>query len=349
MPAERPDASAPIDIPQEALAAHLARVLPEEGRLQGVQRFRGGQSNPTYLLHMESGRRLVLRRKPYGKLLKSAHAVEREYRVQKALARTEVPVAEMVHLCEDEGVIGAVFYIMAHVEGRIMWDAALGDVPRAARRAHFRAMAETLGALHRLEPEALGLGDYGPPGNYCARQIARWGRAWREGRTTERPQMERLLAWLEATPCPSAGRRSLVHGDYRLDNMIFHPDQPRILAVLDWEISTIGHPFADIAYQCMQWRLPARGAFPGLAGLDRASLGLPDEEEYLRIYCAAAGIEEIPHWPYYIAFSCFRMVAILEGILRRIEEGTAADPERGRALGTVIPDLLEIAMAQIEA
>ncbi len=347
MKSESPANKAQEDFSPKALAAYLEKILPAEGPLQEVKRFRGGQSNPTYLLQMQSGRKLVLRRKPFGKLLKSAHAVEREYRVQKALAKTDVPVAGMVHLCEDESVIGAVFYIMQHVEGRIMWDAALGDVAPPDRMAHFRAMAETLGALHRLDPAAVGLEDYGPPGNYCARQIARWGRAWREGRTTERPKMERLLEWLEATPCPSADQRSLVHGDYRLDNMIFHPQEPRILAVLDWEISTIGHPYADIAYQCMQWRLPASGAFPGLAGLDRAALGLPEEEDYLRMYCAAAGISEIPNWPYYMAFSCFRMVAILEGILRRIEQGTAADPERGRALGAVIPDLLDIAMEQI--
>ena len=336
------------DFSHDALSAYLRRILPREGALVSLQRYSGGQSNPTYQLVLESGRKLVLRRKPFGKLMKSAHAVDREYRVQKALAATDVPVAPMVHLCEDDSVIGAMFYVMDHVEGRILWDPALSDIPAAKRRAYFERMAETLGALHRVDIDAAGLGDFGRSGNYYQRQIARWSRAFREGKTIERPDMDRLMHWLETTPCPADNRVTLVHGDYRLDNMIFHPEQPRILAVLDWEISTLGHPFADISYQCMQWCLPAGGAFPGLGGIDRAAIGLPTEADYLALYCKAAGIADIPDWPYYIAFNCFRMVAILEGILRRIEEGTAADPDRGRKMGTVIPDLLRVALEQID-
>lgn len=336
------------DISRQSLSGWLAGILPGAGPLVAIERFKGGQSNPTYLLTLERGRRLVLRRKPFGKLAKSAHAVDREYRVQKALAATDVPVAPMLALCEDAGVIGSMFYVMDHIEGRVLWDPSLADIPTQERRGYFERMAETLGALHRVDIKAAGLEDFGRPGNYYQRQIARWGRAFREGKTIERPDMDRLMHWLETTPCPADDRVTLVHGDYRLDNIIFHPGQPRILAVLDWEISTLGHPFADISYQCMQWRLPAGGAFPGLGGIDRAAIGLPTEADYLALYCKAAGIADIPDWPYYIAFNCFRMVAILEGILRRIEEGTAADPDRGREMGTVIPDLLRMALEQID-
>jgi len=337
------------DFSKAALSDYLVQILPDAGPLISVQRFKGGQSNPTYLLQMESGRKLVLRRKPFGKLLKSAHAVDREYRVQKALAGTGVPVADVLLLCADDSVIGSMFYVMDHVEGRVMWEPQLSDIPVGERFAYYERMAQTLGALHRVDIEAVGLGDFGRPGNYYQRQIARWGRAFREGKTVERPAMDQLMTWLEATPCPADDRVTLVHGDYRLDNMIFHPSKPQVLAVLDWEISTLGHPFADISYQCMQWRLSAGGVFPGLAGLDRHAEGLPTEDEYIALYCKAAGINEIPHWPYYLAFNCFRMVAILEGILRRIEDGTAADPDRGREMGNVIPDLLAIALEQIEA
>jgi len=336
------------DFSQVALSDYLLKILPDAGPLQSVSRFKGGQSNPTYLLQMQGGRKLVMRRKPFGDLLKSAHAVDREYRVQKALADSSVPVATMLHLCEDVSVIGAMFYVMDHIEGRIIWDPQLNEIPRAERHAYYECMAQTLGALHSVDIDATGLSDFGRPGNYYQRQITRWGRAFREGKTVERPDMDRVMAWLEATPCPADDRVTLVHGDYRLDNMIFHPDAPRVLAVLDWEISTLGHPFADISYQCMQWRLPAGGAFPGLAGVDRAAHGLPTEDEYIALYCKAAGIRSIPHWPYYMAFNCFRMVAILEGILRRIKDGTAADPDRGREMGKVIPDLLAIALEQIE-
>ncbi len=336
------------DIPFDTLRRHLETVLPQAGPLQEMRRYAGGQSNPTYLLLMSGGRKLVLRRKPHGKLLKSAHAIEREYRVQKALWDSGVPVARMLHLCEDAGVIGVPFYVMEHVEGRIFWDPLLADIPPADRLAYYRAMAETLATLHRVDTDAAGLSDFGRPGNYFQRQIARWGKAWRAGKTCERPDMERLLAWLEETPCPADQRVTLVHGDYRMDNMIFHATEPRVIAVLDWEISTLGHPFSDISYQCMQWRLPADGAFPGLEGVDRTAHGLPTEQEYLRLYCQAAGIGEIPQWPYYIAFNCFRMAAILDGILRRVADGTAADPDRGREMGKVIPDLVAMGLEQIE-
>jgi len=335
------------DISRDALSAWLSGVQPRTGPVVSLRRFTGGQSNPTYLVGTASGRKLVLRRKPFGKLMKSAHAIEREYRVQQALANSDVPVAPMLALCDDARVIGAAFYVMDHVEGRVLWDPSLADIPATARHGYYARMAETLGALHQVDIGAVGLKDFGRPGNYYQRQIARWGRAFREGKTVERPAMDRLMAWLESTPCPADDRVTLVHGDYRLDNMIFHSTAPRVLAVLDWEISTLGHPFADISYQCMQWRLPAGGAFPGLGGLDRPAAGLPSEAEYLAMYCRAVGITALPDWPWYIAFNCFRMVAILEGILRRIADGTAADPKRGREMATIIPDLLNMALEQV--
>ncbi len=335
------------DFPLEPLSDWLVSFLPDAGPVTEITRFKGGQSNPTYQLTMEDGRKLVLRRKPFGKLAKSAHAVDREYRVQKALAATNVPVAPMLALCEDNSVIGAMFYMMDHVDGRILWDPALPEQNNTERNEIYARMAETLAAIHQVDLTQTGLEDFGRPGNYYQRQIARWGRAYRETATAERPDMNQLMAWLEETPCPADDRVTLVHGDFRLDNMIVANESTQVLAVLDWEISTLGHPFADIAYQCMQWRLPQGGAFPGLAGLNRAAFGMPDEDEYLAMYCRAAGISEIPHWPYYLAFNCFRMVAILDGILHRIKLGTAADPERGLEMGKVIPDLLAIAMQHI--
>ncbi|OUS06381.1 hypothetical protein A9Q96_09380 [Rhodobacterales bacterium 52_120_T64] len=338
-----------IDFSVGSLSSWLAKVVPDAGPIAEVARFKGGQSNPTYLLDMQSGRKLVLRRKPFGDLLKSAHAVDREYRVQKALAQTDVPVAPMLALCDDESVIGSMFYVMDHVDGRILWDPALPEQSKADRGKIYVRMAETLGAIHRVDLTETGLDGFGRPGNYYQRQISRWGRAYRETATVERPEMDWVMKWLEETSCPADDRVTLVHGDFRLDNLIFATGSTQVLAVLDWEISTLGHPFADISYQCMQWRLPQGGAFPGLVGLDRTAHGLPSEEEYLAMYCRAAGISEIPHWPYYIAFNCFRMVAILDGILHRIKQGTAADPDRGREMGKVIPDLLAIAMQQINS
>lgn len=330
-----------IDFDTESLSAYLAGVWTEYGGLRDVTRFTGGQSNPTYLLHFDTGR-AVLRRKPFGELLKSAHAVEREFRVQNALRDTDVPVARMIHLCEDAAIIGATFYIMDFVEGRVFWDPALGDIAKTDRRAYYEAMAQALAALHRVDIEAVGLSDFGRSGNYFERQIARWSRQYRASETEKRPAMDRLIAWLEETPCPADERATLVHGDFRLDNMIFHADKPEILCFLDWELSTIGHPVADLSYQCMQWRLPNEGVFRGLGGIDRQQQGLPDEAAYVALYCKAAGIDGIPHWNYYLAFNFFRMAAILDGVYRRVLDGNAADPERGRKMAASIPLLVEM-------
>lgn len=338
---------AAADFDHARLEAYLADIWPEAGRLIGVHRFKGGQSNPTYKLDFEHAHG-VLRRKPFGKLLKSAHAIEREYRIQDALNGTNVPVARMIHLCEDPEVIGAAFYVMEHVDGRVLWDPALNEVPQTDRRAYYEAMATALAALHSVDPVAAGLGDFGRSGNYFERQIARWTSQYRASETETRPQMDRVIDWLNSTPCPADDRVALVHGDFRIDNMIFHHDRPEILCFLDWELATIGHPFSDIAYQCMQWRLPNQGVFRGLGGIDRTATGLPTEDEYLALYCKAANIEAIPDWSYYLVFSFFRLAAILDGVYRRVLDGNASDPERGREMAASIPMLAQMAVDIID-
>ncbi|MDO6963391.1 phosphotransferase family protein [Rhizobium alvei] len=336
-----------IDFDLSRLGSYLAGIWPEAGRLIGVQRYKGGQSNPTYRLDFEH-RRAVLRRKPFGTLLKSAHAIEREYRVQDALKGTGVPVARMIHLCEDPAVIGAAFYVMEHVDGRIFWDPALAEIDRSDRRAYYEAMARALASLHRVDAQTIGLGDFGRPGSYFERQVARWTTQYRASETEKRPDMDRVIAWLAETPSPADDRATLVHGDFRIDNMIFDPARPEILCFLDWELSTIGHPFADISYQCMQWRLPNQGVISGLGGIDRTASGIPTEDEYLAIYCEAAGIQEIPHWSYYLVFNFFRLAAILDGVNRRVLDGNAADPERGRKMAASIPMLAQMAVEIID-
>jgi len=330
-----------------ALERYFAKVLPALSGPLSAEKFGGGQSNPTFLLR-SGDRRWVLRRQPPGKLLKSAHAVDREYRVMAALAKTDVPVPPVVHLCEDPEVIGSLFYVMDFVEGRIFWRPALEEVSREERGAIFDAMNAALVALHRVNPAEIGLADYGRPGNYFQRQLSRWSEQYRASETEKRPAMDRLIAWLEANLPADDGRVAIVHGDYRLDNMIFAPDAPRILAIIDWELSTLGHPFADLAYQCMQWRLPDAGVFRGLGDLDRKAHGLPTESEYVETYCRRLGVAGLPHWTFYLAFSFFRMAAILQGVLKRVLEGNAANPERGLQMGAYVPILAALAMQAVE-
>ncbi len=331
----------------DRLGRYLAAQIPEFGMLSRAEKFAGGQSNPTFLLTTDRGR-FVLRRKPPGQLLKSAHAVDREYRVMAALARTPVPVPRMFHLCEDEGVIGSTFFVMEFLEGRIFWEARLPDCEKAERSAIYDAMNQTLAALHDVDPVAVGLGDFGRPGSYYERQIARWGQQYRATETVAIPAMDALMAWLGENQPADDGQVSLVHGDFRHDNMIFAPDAPRVLAVLDWELSTLGHPYADLAYQCMQWRLPSQGAFRGMGDLDREALGLPGEEEYVAQYCERRGIAEIGNWSFYVAFAFFRLAAILQGVYRRALDGNASNPERGIRMGETVPLLAEMAMREIE-
>ena len=302
-----------------------ANVEGYSGEL-AVEQFKGGQSNPTFLLSA-GNRKYVMRRKPPGKLLPSAHAVDREYRVISALAKTDVPVARSYALCQDDAVIGTAFYVMDYVEGRILWDPALPGMQPAERTAIFDEMNRVIAALHNVDYAAVGLADYGKPGSYFARQIDRWSKQYRASETEKIEAMDNLMAWLPAN-IPAGDETSIVHGDYRLDNVIFHPSEPRILAVIDWELSTLGHPLSDFAYHCMTWRL-SPGQFRGLQGHDLAALGIPGEADYVALYCRRTGRESIPaaEWEYYLAFNMFRLTAILQGIMARAMQGNAASQE----------------------
>jgi aminoglycoside phosphotransferase (APT) family kinase protein len=332
-----------------ALERHLAAHLPGFAGPLSVEQFKGGQSNPTYLL-VTPARRYVMRSKPgpVAKLLPSAHAIEREYRVMAALAPTGVPVPQMLLLCEDEAVIGRAFFVMAHVEGRVLWDQALPGMAPAQRGAVYDEMNRVIAALHRLDPAAVGLSDYGKPGNFFARQIGRWTKQYQASITEPIEAMDRLIDWLPAHMPASArdeSQVSVVHGDYRMDNLIFHPAEPRVLAVLDWELSTLGHPFGDFAYHCMAWHIPP-GTFRGIGGLDLAALGIPPEREYVRRYCERSGRGDpdalLADWNFYLAYNLFRMAAILQGIARRVVDGIASSAQ-ARATGAGARPLAELA------
>ncbi|RMD89938.1 MAG: phosphotransferase family protein [Alphaproteobacteria bacterium] len=334
---------------EAAFADYLMVHLPDVAPPLFVRQFRGGQSNPTYLLSDSAGHAWVLRRKPPGKLLKSAHAIEREYRVISALhEEASVPVARPRLLCEDPDVIGTPFYVMDHVEGRIFWEAAVPGVAKAERAAIYDAMNATIAALHRLDPTALGLDDFGRPGNYFARQIARWSKQYAQeveiaGRVKA---MERLIDWLPAH-IPPDDASAIVHGDFRIDNLIFAADAPRVVAVLDWELSTLGHPLADFAYHLMMYRMPPTG-FTGLAGADLEALGIPSEGAYMRRYCERTGRDPLPReeLDFYIAFNMFRLAGILHGILGRVKRGTASNPHAA-AQGAMCAPLAELAWQQV--
>ena len=298
------------------------RVEGFEGPMS-AEKFTGGQSNPTFRLHARSGT-YVLRRQPPGQLLKSAHAVDREYRVLQALSRSGVPVPRVYHLCEDRDLIGSLFYVMSYVPGRIFWDPALPDLPRESRAAYYDALLRALSALHAVDVEVAGLGDYGRAGNYFERQIGVWTKQYRATETERHEGMEALMAWLPAH-CPApASRLALVHGDYRIDNVIFAPAEPEVVAILDWELSTLGDPLADLAYFCMCLRLRPDDPIVGLEGKDRAALGLPDEAAIVARYCELRGIAPIRDWNFYLAFSFFRLAAILQGVKKRALEGNAS-------------------------
>jgi aminoglycoside phosphotransferase (APT) family kinase protein len=305
----------------EGLARFLRARVGDPARDLVVEQFQGGQSNPTYRV-TTSRQRYVLRRKPPGPLLPSAHAIDREYRVMSALATTGVPVATMVALCEDDAVIGTAFYLMEYVEGRILWDPTLPGMSREGRRAHYDELNRVLALLHEVDYAAIGLADYGKPGQYIARQIARWSKQYQSGSAEPIAAMERLIEWLPKH-LPEGDETRIVHGDYRLDNVIFHPTEPRVLAVLDWELSTLGHPLSDFAYQVMAWRLTPT-EFRGIKGFDLAALGIPDEAEYVAAYCRRTGRNGIPHWEFYLIFNMFRIAAILHGVLSRALQGNAA-------------------------
>jgi aminoglycoside phosphotransferase (APT) family kinase protein len=311
-----------------------------------ARKFTGGQSNPTY--HVTDGQNAwVLRRKPPGALLKSAHAVEREYRVQRALAGSSVPVARMIALCEDPGVISSAFYLMDHVVGRSFDDPRLPDVRKMERASYIDEMGRVLAEIHKVDLTARGLSDFGPRGNYYRRQIDRWSQQYRATETERIHAMDQLMAVLDAG-CPADdGRATLVHGDYRIDNLLFAPDAPRIVAVLDWELSTIGHPFADLAAVIMQWQMPPGDQGRGLRGVNREAEGLPSDADVVAAYCDRMGLDRIENFGFYVAFCFFRMAAILQGVKKRALDGNASDPGRGLRLGALVPDYAEAGLAAL--
>jgi aminoglycoside phosphotransferase (APT) family kinase protein len=307
---------------RERLARYMSDHVEGFSGAIEVEQFKGGQSNPTFLIQA-GGVRYVLRRKPPGKLLPSAHAVDREYRVITALRDTDVPVARTYCLCEDDSVIGNAFYIMEYVAGRVLWDPGLPGMTNAQRAAIYAEMNRVIAALHKVDYRTVGLEDYGKPGNYFERQIGRWTRQYRASESERIEAMDRLIDWLPAH-IPPGDETSIVHGDFRLDNLIFHPSEPRVLAVLDWELSTLGHPLADFAYHTMAWRLRP-SEFRALLGLELDALGIPTEDEYRREYCrrTARGAIDPDHWDFYLAYNMFRLAAILQGIMGRVLDGTA--------------------------
>ena len=302
-----------------------------------VSQFKGGQSNPTYLLQAASGS-YVLRRKPPGQLLKSAHAVDREFRVISALHASGFPVPRPYILCEDAEIIGTMFYVMEFVDGRIFWELDLPGMEPAEREAIYDNVNETIARLHTIDYEAIGLGDFGVPGNYFERQISRWTRQYRASETGTIATMDKLIEWLPGN-IPSDDSVSVVHGDFRLDNMVLHPTEPRVIAVLDWELSTIGHPLADFTYHLMAWQMPEIGiGSVGLAGKPLADLGIPDEDAYIARYCERTGRDDgIPGRDFYSAFNFFRLAAILQGIAGRVRDGTAASAHASQAVKAVQP------------
>jgi aminoglycoside phosphotransferase (APT) family kinase protein len=326
------------------LEAWMARAVEGFAGPLSVEQFKGGQSNPTYKL-VTPGRSFVLRRKPPGKLLPGAHAVDREYRVITALAAQGFPVARSYGLCMDDSVIGTPFYVMEMVEGRIFWEATFPEVADADRPAYFDAMNATIAALHRIDPDAAGLGDYGKPGNYFERQIGRWSKQYQGDVAAGRvPGMDRLADWLPANIPADEAQPRVIHGDFRCDNMVFHPIEPRVLAVLDWELSTLGHPLADFSYHLMMYRMPA-GMSAGLDGLDLAALNIPSEAEYVAAYCRRTGREGIADLDFYMAFNLFRLAGIVHGIKGRLVRGTAASAHAAAMVETLEP-LAELAWAQ---
>ena len=319
-----------------ALSDYLKTRLPDFGRDLRVEQFKGGQSNPTFKLTSGS-RAYVMRSKPgpMAKLLPSAHAIEREFRVLSALSKTDVPVPEVYCLCEDESVIGRAFYIMDNVDGRVLWEQGLPGMSNAERAAIYDEMNSVLARLHRVDYQQIGLAEFGRPGNYFARQISRWSKQYLASATQEIPEMNKLIEWLPNN-IPEGDETSIVHGDYRLDNLIFDHKQAKIKAILDWELSTIGHPLADFSYHCMGYHIDPEN-FRGIKGLDISALGIPGEQQYIAAYCQRTGRSKIEHWDFYLAYNLFRLAAILQGIMKRVVDGTAANQEAAESGKRAIP------------
>lgn len=311
---------------QNDLQRYLQENVNGFGALDSVDKFSDGQSNPTYLIKSGAAK-YVLRAKPPGKLLKSDHAVDREFRVMQGLAGTNVPVPKMLHLTDDTSPMGTQFFVMEYLDGRIFWDPALPEISKPERAALYDSMNATLAALHSIDPTSVGLGDYGKPGNYFERQVSRWSQQYKAAQTQNLPDADHVMDWLTANMPADDGVSAIVHGDYRIDNMIYAKDSAKILALLDWELSTLGHPLADLAYQCMHWRLPNAAEFKSLAGLDRTTLGIPTEAEYVAKYCERRGTMVPDNWNFYLVFSYFRFLAIVQGVLKRALDGNASNPK----------------------
>jgi aminoglycoside phosphotransferase (APT) family kinase protein len=320
----------PLDLPDDILAEYLQAQVPGFAGPMISTKFKGGQSNPTYRIDATSGT-YVLRRKPPGQLLPSAHAVDREFRVLQALHGGPAPVARPLHLCRDESVIGSMFYLMEFVDGRIFWDPSLPGMEASDRADIYTGIIDALAALHTVDPAAVGLADYGKPGSYFERQINRWTEQYLASRTRNIAAMDALIHALPGR-CPADdGVVALAHGDYRIDNLMFHPRLPRVVAIVDWELSTLGHPLADLGYFCMALRLPRNPALPGLAGLDRTALGIPDEAALLARYSRLTGRPIPDDWAFVLAFSFFRLAAIAQGVAKRAEQGNASSEKAAQA------------------
>ncbi len=319
-----------LDLDDEILAIYLKKHLEGFCGPLTSKKFKGGQSNPTYLLEAKSGN-YVLRRKPPGKLLASAHAVDREFRVLTALHGSKVPVAKPYHLCKDDSVIGSMFYVMEYIDGDIFWDPSFPDFTPIQRGDYYEAILQTMAALHSVDIEAAGLADYGKPGNYFARQISRWSEQYRAAETDDIEAMNSLIEMLPLRCPDDDGSVALVHGDFRIDNLMFTKNKPQIAAIVDWELSTLGHPLADLGYFCMALRLPRNPALPGLAGMNRKELGIPSEEKILARYAELTGREIPEDWPFVLAFCFFRLAAIAQGVAKRAQQGNASSEQAMQA------------------
>ncbi|MEO8669896.1 MAG: phosphotransferase family protein [Tahibacter sp.] len=341
--------AANLQLDEVVLARYLESALPGFRGPLTATKFKGGQSNPTYRIDAVSGC-YVLRRKPPGQLLVSAHAVDREFRVLGALHGGDVPVAQPLHLCRDDNVIGSMFYVMSFVPGHVQWDPALPDMDAAARAARYSAVLDVLVGLVKLDVTAVGLGDYAKPGNYFARQIARWSEQYRASETESIAGMESLISWLPHAVPRDEARISLVHGDFRIDNLLWHTNAPpRVAAVVDWELSTLGHPLADLGYFCMALRLPRNPVLPGLAGIDRFALGIPAETQMLERFAEETGLDPGHHWPFHLAFHFFRLAAIAQGVYRRALQGNASSEQAlqaGQMARTIAELGAEVAQSQ---
>ncbi|MFT5651579.1 MAG: aminoglycoside phosphotransferase (APT) family kinase protein [Yoonia sp.] len=332
------------DFDHAELSKYLSDHVLDFTGLDTVTRFSGGQSNPTYKI-TSGASSYVMRAKPMGKLLPSAHQVAREFKVMQALAKTDVPAPKMYHLSDDNSPLGTQFFVMEMLDGNIHWDPALPLLDSDIRTTMYIAMAETLAKLHTVDPTDIGLADYGPTGNYFDRQVGRWTKQYRAAETDKITDIDWVIDWLKDNIPSSDGKTRIVHGDFRMDNMMFAPDNSRVIGLLDWELSTLGNPMADIAYQCMCLRLPQLGLIKGLAGVDRTALGIPSEQDYVATYCTKRGVDAPDAWGFYITFAYFRLIAILQGVIKRAMDGNASNPANIDMMRAAIPQLAHAARA----